>query len=138
MKENAEKITPELLRHSCLVFYPRTANEAILIQQKLFDMGADWAGGGGQNLAHVEESVNGGMVVQFGKIYYNPSESPTYRRARIEQFDDEYLTPEQHFLKAQFDKINARLDAMEKKVDELRDAMLPKDMGKPVLKKPIL
>lgn len=143
MQANNEKITPELLRRSQLVFYPRTAEETIFIQQRLLDMGAVWADGVAK-VSHVADSVNTGLIVQQGKILYNPGKDPAYRLATIEQFDGEYLTPEQKFLKEQFDKVHARLDEMDRKIGELQAALLPRDIGKlpkdvagkPALKRP--
>ena len=136
MQMNTEKITPALIRSSRLVFQPGTADESTYIQQQLFALGAIWASDFGQKVSKVPESVSSGLLVDHGTIYFGTDSNVENRLATLAQFEGGYLTPEQKFLKEQFDKVHARLDAMDKKIEALQDAVLPKDLGKAKLGKP--
>jgi len=136
MKENFEKITPDLLARHPLLFLPRTADEAIFIQEKLFGMGLDWNGRRDKKIGHVAEVLVNGIAVYKGNLYYIPGTGINYLLARAEQFDGAYLPPEHKFLREQFALVHARLDAMDAKIEALQDALLPKDLGKSAIRKP--
>lgn len=118
MKDNDQQITPELMRNARLVFYPKTAEEAEVIQRRLIAMGARWANGAG-DLQYMQESVSTGILSENGTLYYNPNADSRNLRATVQQLDPDYIPEERRFLMEQFGKINARIDELAKRVDDM-------------------
>lgn len=127
-----EKLTPEFCRNNDIIFHPKNRAEARSLQRALFEMGFAW-GSGVQSVQCLDECVGNGLVLQKGSIYYRGADDNTpYVHCAIERLDENYVSPERKFLMEQFDKINARLDELEKMVREVRNEVLPHEVDKPV------
>jgi hypothetical protein len=138
---NRSKLTPEFCRKHRLLFYPRTTEDAVFIQERLADFGIHWVGGAGPG-SHARECVDKGMLVDGGELYYNPQAKSDDILCDATQFDKNFLPPDRAFLLEQFNKLAEKIDAqsariaeLEKKVGEMQDALFPKvEDTKPSLK----
>ncbi|MBI3440514.1 MAG: hypothetical protein HY052_01710 [Proteobacteria bacterium] len=75
MQTNSEKITKEFCQGKILLFYPTTAAETVSIQKKIFAMGCTWGGhGASTDIDCLSECMSKGMVLNDGKLYYNPDD----------------------------------------------------------------
>ena len=128
----SEKLAPEFCRNNNVIFYPKNKSEARSLQKALFEMGFAWSSGG-QVVQCIDECIRNGLVIQNGNIYYKGSnDNAYYILCAVEQLDGNYITPERKFLLEQFGKINARLDALEEKIDRIGREVLPQEVDKPV------
>ncbi|MEZ0261107.1 MAG: hypothetical protein ACAH80_08860 [Alphaproteobacteria bacterium] len=125
-------ITRALCHSARLVFSPKTEEEAIFIQERLFAMGCAW-GDGRTNVSEVASCVAKGILVDHGKIYYNPNSDPKNILCRTDQLDSNYVPPDKAFLIEQFNKVHARLEAIEKRLKVLEE---PEPLDKLPLKRP--
>ena len=136
MRQNNAYITRELCHSSRVVFYPKDVDEAIYIQKKLFEMGCRWARDGIE-VANVAESVGKGLLCEKGTLYYNPDKEKPFVIATADQFDPDYLPPEQAYVRDRFNELSARIDDLAEKVNRIHDALFPDvDTTKPTLQKP--
>lgn len=118
-----------------LLFYPKTEEEAVALQQKLLDMGIPWSHGP-RSVTNVEFTLQHGLLVKDDKLYYANADKSAYTVVSTKRILTDFIPPEKKFLMEQFDRINKRLDALEKRVDEIHEALYPKSDKKPVLKPP--
>lgn len=133
---NKSPITPELCHSARLVFYPKDAPEAIYIQKKLFDMGCRW-NKSGTEITEVENCIAKGILCDSGRLYYNPDQSTPFLVCSSSQFDPDYLTPDQAYVRDRFNELSARIDDLAEKVNRIHDALFPDmDKTKPRLNKP--
>jgi hypothetical protein len=124
-------VTKALCHSARLVFRPKTEEEAIFIQERLFALGVAW-GDGRTYVSEVAGCVANGMLVDHGKLYYNPPDDAKNIHCRADQLDSNYVPPDKAFLLEQFNKVHARLDAIEKRLDALEGDPL----DKPPMKRP--
>ncbi len=122
-----------------LIFFPSSEEEATALQQKLIDMGIPWSHGP-KSVTNIENTMQFGLVVMDDKLYYangdKNGDKSGYTSTSTRRILGEFISPEKKFLIEQFEKINKRLDALERRVDEIHEAVYPKFDKKPVLKPP--
>lgn len=135
-----------LSREFCLnnrvVFYPKSIEEAVFIQDRLKDFGIGWSDGSAVG-RYARECADTGMLVENGRLLYNPTADGRNILCTADQFDKEYIPPNQAFLLAQFNKMAERIDALmsridglERKVDQMHEALFPTvENTKPALKR---
>ena len=141
MKENKQKITPELLKDNKLVFYPKTTMEAVFIQRMLFELGCKWYWDKSARLSFVEDCVGRGIEVHDGKLFCGefsgPREALLCTSAQFDKpFDEKdiknlYVPANQTFILELFNRLSERIDALNNEVAQLRKDIEPKGPGKP-------
>ncbi len=115
---NQSTLTPEYCRRHRLIFYPKTMDEAIFIQERLSEFSIRWVSGEPVgNFAR--ECVDKGMLVDNGALYYNPERKPGDVVCDSSQFDKKYIPPDRAFLLEQFNKMAEKIDALSSRVAEL-------------------
>ena len=137
MRINTEKITPESCKGKTLLFYPQTEEEAAFIQRRIFALGFKWSA----NRVEVQETagcVQKGMVLEDTTLYFNPTSENREKGflCTSAQFDENYLPPEQVFIREQFNKLAARIEEIAKDVAEIKKELQPARLDKPLLKNP--
>lgn len=135
MQENTQKITKEFCQGKVLLFYPRTAEESVFIQRKVFEMGYKWADNTVE-ITLVEKSLLTGMALdRAGRLWVSPNTEhrTTGWLCTSNQFNEDYLSPDQTFILEQFNKLAARLDRLETKIDAIYDELRPQMIQKPIL-----
>jgi hypothetical protein len=132
---NQEPITRALVETNDLVFYPKTENEAIFIQQRLFELGARW-GSHGAVVDEVANCIAKGMICKRGELLYNPVLSEPYLHCTSEQFSQDFVPPERAFLIEQFRIIAERLERIEQRLDGIESELTPSHLDKRGLNAP--
>ena len=125
-----ERITRSSAAGRRLIFHPADADECAALQKKLFKLGFNWVNGGRQ-VDQIGQCVATGLVLMDGKIYYrSPTDTTEYAVCTMGQVDPEYISADQRLMRELFDKLSAKVDALEKKVDRIYDELRPADIGK--------
>ena len=144
VEENKEKLTKEFCQEKKLIFFPRTHEEAVTIQQKLIDMGFGWRGERFDEVstkpANEYHTLTYGLVLHYGLFSVGNNESILTRGCvreyveatdpngallcTVEQLSADYVHAEKVSVDAQeilrqFNKLSAQIAALEKKVDAL-------------------
>jgi hypothetical protein len=129
---NREPVTPELASRVNLIFFPKTQEESALLQKALFNQGFIWSTGS-KAVASDPNILSEGLVLLEGKMFWRgKNDDRVYRIATLAQALTGYSPSPQE----QFTALGARLDALEKMVAEIHDAVAPKEIDKPALKRP--
>lgn len=133
MIRNEQQITREFCKGKRLVFFPKTEEEAALIQRQLFTLGFGWADKGAQ-IKDCYECVMQGFVAMDGQLTTKPTPE-TFNTGFIctkEQLGckpDQPGAPHLPLTVQNFNELAARLQAIEA---ELK----PKVLDKPPFTKP--
>lgn len=126
-----QKLTKEFCDSHDICFHPQSPDEARVIQEKLFKMGYKWRQGE-QHPLYLEELAKGSIHVSGGILTCSMSERKTQGMVcTAQQLDESYISPDQKFMLDLFNKISARLDKIEERLDDLQAEMRPKPMDKP-------
>lgn len=132
----AEKYTKSQLERNNYIFYPKSSDESRTLQEELINMGITW-GDGDTNVSEVDKTLKGGLIILNGKMYTrNKNDERDYITLPVSSVIPELASQDSRYLREQFAKLNDRLDQMEKQISEIREAVLPDTLDKPVLKKP--
>lgn len=125
------KLTKEFCDTHDICFHPQSPDEARVIQEHLFKMGYKWRQGE-QHPLYLEELANGSIHVSGGFLTCSTSGRSTQGIVcTVEQFDENYMPPEQKFIFDLFNKMSERLDKIEQRLDDIQADMRPKPMDKP-------
>lgn len=136
MQHNKERLTKEFCQSRRLVFFPKTEQEAALIQRKLFSMGFAWANGA-VDARCLDDCVKSGMILTSeGVIYHSPSSGDNGLVCTSAQFDENYLSPDMALLMGEIKKLSAQITALTEEVAEIKKELQPQKLDKPVVKKP--
>jgi len=138
LQTNQEKITKEFCLGKRLIFYPKTEQEAALIQRKFFDMGFRWSSGSAE-VMRLDDCVSHGVLLTAESVlYHSPSSSSTETGllCTSAQFDENHLSPEMTFMMTQFNQLAAQLKELARAVAEIKKELQPQRLDKPVVKKP--
>lgn len=134
MKDNKDKITPELAAGKFLFFYPQDiteAEQAIMLLKNLgFKSGAD-----ARTPITLENVLSKGIGVLAGEFFCDPNRD--YDRApqgnwycTVDQIDGDYLPPDQRFMLDLFNKLSDRIDALSDKIDRIEQQVSPQIIEK--------
>lgn len=128
---NTEKLTPEFCRKRRLVFLPKTPEEAVFVQRKLFEMGFSWSGGS-VSVGCVNDCLMRGMVLDDdGHLYYAPGNKGLL--CTSDQFDEPFdprdirnsVTPTDQILKEMFNRLSAQNERIIELLEKIRDDLRP-------------
>lgn len=133
---NNTSLTAAFCLNNRLIFRPRSEEEALFIQERLSAFGIRWVNGDPVG-TRVAECARHGMIVDEGKLFYNPRSEEGSILCTADQFGAEYIPPDKRFLMEQFNKLSAKIDVLTEKVDRLYAELHPEMADtKPGLKKP--
>jgi len=135
MKRNTDIITRDVADSNSIVFFPKTPEEAAFIQQSLLGMGVVWKDGDA-SVTEIASSLKSGLGVVGGKMVLQPKISQgEWLLADSAQFTIPYVAPDQQRIIDMFNKLGARLDQLDKKVDKIHDELFPEvSKTKPALR----
>jgi hypothetical protein len=133
---NTEKITALFCQGKTLVFYPKTEEDSIFIQNQLFAMGYQW-NDSSRCITAVRESIDCGIYLKNNVIRYNTANaSEGGLLCNSSQFAKNYTSPDRAFMLEMFNKMAAQITALSEEVASLRKDLQPAKLDKPVFKKP--
>jgi hypothetical protein len=140
MQDNTEKISIDTAAGKFLFFFPKSEEEAEQAFARLLKAGFR-IGEGYDTPLTAENAVEKGIGVLEDKIFCNPNRS--YRKAprgnwlcAVDQLDEDYLPADQRFMLDLFNKLGARLDRIEQRLDGIEAATAPARMDKKPLRRP--
>lgn len=126
MRINDQKITPELAAQADLVFFPKSLEEAVFIQRKLFDMGFTWGSGtyefenGSTDLISADTRLLEGLQLdrEKGGLFAHPDKDALNDGllCTVEQLAKDFVSPHQQLLNA-FNDVSRRLAALEEQIN---------------------
>jgi hypothetical protein len=122
-------LTKTYLAAGKFCFHPKTENEARLIQERLISMGFCWRRGEKEPL-YLDILAKGALELTDGVMTYAAERKKSGMLLRYEQFDPDYIADDRDYLAAMFNKVFARMDALEKRLDGLESAVLPQKIEK--------
>jgi hypothetical protein len=132
MIENNTQITTEILSYNDLIFQPKTIDEAVFIQEKIFELGGAWFDQGKkkQNIKLLAQCVSGGMYTINGWLNTRPGDE--VKKVGIlctsEQFDEAYVPPlsakEQGELARAFNGVKAKLTEVTAELSEVKEILV--------------
>lgn len=128
-----QKITREYALANRLVFAPASADEAIVIQERIFAMGFKWADGV-TDVKKVNECVEKGMLLDHGEMYYDPTKSAHNIPCTVHQLDENYMPPLERKMTEMFNTLMARMDDLQAQMDRIEKRFEPETLKKPVRK----
>ena len=125
-----QKITRAYALANRLVFAPASADEAIVIQERLFAMGFKWADGK-SDVTKVNECVQTGILLEYGELYYNPSKNDRNIPCTVHQLDENYMPPLERKMTDMFNTLMARMDDLQAQMDRIEKRFEPETLKKP-------
>src|SRR5690606_1338530 len=114
---------------------PEVPDEAITIQERILAMGFKWADGA-ESVQKVNESVQKGLLLDHGKLYYHPSKSDKNTLCTVHQLDEDYLSPSDRRMQDMFNALMARMDDLQAQMDRIEARVSPANLDKPSRKFP--
>lgn len=124
-----QKITRAYALANRLVFAPASADEAVTIQVRIFAMGFKWANGD-TDVDKVNECVEKGMLLDHGKLFYNPSKSERNISCIVHQLDENYMPPLERKMTDMFNTLMARMDDLQAQMDRIERRLDPETIQK--------
>lgn len=116
------KITREYCAGHKLCFHPQSGDEARFIQERLFELGFKWRDGQTHAL-YLDNLPSGTLFVENSVMFRSTEREVSGILCDIKQLDEKYLSPDQAFMMAQFNKMAAQIEALTQKVTDLEAAL---------------
>jgi len=141
MEKNTETITREFCQGKNLIFQPKTVEEAVFIQRKIFEMGYRWYWSRSNRVDNIEQSLNAGIELRHGQLFTGGYSAPKDGiLCTVHQFNEPfdpkdiknlYVPPNQEFILELFNRMAEKIDSLEDEVKQLRKEVGPKEPPKP-------
>lgn len=120
--DSRPKITREYCAGRKLCFHPQTGDEAKFIQERLFELGFKWRDGQTDPL-YLDSLPSGTLFAENGVMSRSTERDISGVPCHIKQLDEKYLTADQAFMMAQFNKMAAQIESLTQKVTDLEAAL---------------
>jgi len=124
-----QKITRAYALTHRLVFAPAAPEEAIAIQERVFAMGFKWSDGT-TDVVKVNECVRTGILLDHGKMYYNPSKNESNIPCTVHQLDESDMPLPARKMADMFNTLMTRLDALQEQMDRIERRLGPETIQK--------
>jgi|GEM_PF-2623156 len=134
---DAPKITREYALGHRLVFYPKSTDEARTIQEAIFKMGFGWSDND-KAAKNLQDCVDTGILLDHGKLYYNPTKSSANIVCQTEMLDENYLPPVEKRMQEMFNILMMRIDDLSEQIARIEKQISPDTLEKPKRKAPHL